>query len=43
MFLAKSYCDFRCIELWGRQMEEPSSMPDISSLPLPNPGTLAIG
>ena len=43
MFLAKSYCDFRCIELWGRQMEEPSSMPDTSNLPPPNLGALAIG
>ena len=27
----------------ARQMEAPSSKHDISSLPLPNPGTLAIG
>ena len=43
MFLAKSYCDFRCIEHLGRQMEEPSSMPDISSQPPPSLGVLAIG
>ena len=43
MFLAKSYCDFRCIEHWDRQMEEPSSMPDISSLLPPKLDALAIG
>lgn len=43
MFLAKSYYDFRCIEHLGRQMEEPSSMPDISSLLPPKLDTLAIG
>ena len=43
MFLAKSYCDFRCIEHWGHQMEEPSSMPDISSLLPPKLDALAIG
>lgn len=43
MFLAKSYCDFRCIEHWGRQMEEPSSKLYTSSLPHPNLDALAIG
>ena len=33
---------FRCIEHWGRQMEEPSSMHDISSLPPPCLGVLSI-
>ena len=43
MFLAKSYCDFRCIEHWGHRMEAPSSKPDTSNLPPPNLDALAIG